>query len=201
MFDDETSEPKLNPELEAIERQLARLTPVAPRVDRDRLMYMAGIAAAAQPRGLGHIAEPFGLGVRRWLWPAATALMTAASLLLATMLVWQRRTYELALQSPAGSQQLAGANASQTAVVPAIATSTAPSGSAAIVQVARSSVLQPKPGYLGIRYIALTHGVTAIETLDRTTGTHRDSIPQNEPTQRDLLRELLPADRATNPRS
>jgi len=201
MFDHEPSEQKLNPELEAIERQLARLTPAAPRVDRDRLMYEAGIAAAAQPRGLGYIAEPSGLGARRWLWPAATALMTAASLLLATMLVWQHRSYALALQSQAESQRLAAAKLPETTVVPAIATGTVPNGPGTITNTGRSSFLQPKPGYLGIRYIALTHGVSAIETLGRTADSQRSSTPENEPTQRDLLRELLPANRANNPRS
>lgn len=57
----------LPPELAALETALASLVPRAPTlIDRDRLMFLAGQAAAARDR-------------RRWLWP----LSTAASLLLA----------------------------------------------------------------------------------------------------------------------
>ena len=43
MFDEhESAEFKLTPDLAAMERQLARLTPAAPRIDRDRLMFNAG---------------------------------------------------------------------------------------------------------------------------------------------------------------
>ncbi len=96
MFDErEPAEPELTPDLQAIEGQLARLTPVAVRVDRDRLMFEAG-KVAARPRWPGYIAEPSWLGER--VWPAAAMLMTAASLLLAVSLVWQRHSFELALQ-------------------------------------------------------------------------------------------------------
>ncbi|MFO0792159.1 MAG: hypothetical protein U0805_22100 [Pirellulales bacterium] len=200
MFDHEPAEPRLTPELEAIERQLARLTPAAPRVDRDRLMYDAGVAA--QPRGLGYLAEPSGLGVKRWLWPAATALMTAASLLLATMLVWQRHSYELALhQASAASEQLAAAKTPEVPAIPAIASSEQPLPAATIHNAAWSSYLRPQPGYLGVRDIALKRGVSALETRNLAAAAHHDTTTDDEPTQRDLLHELLPTDRALRPRS
>jgi hypothetical protein len=60
---------RLNPELAAVEAALASLVPKASGVDRDRLMFLAGQAAARPRRGA-------------WLWPCATA----ASLLLAAAL-------------------------------------------------------------------------------------------------------------------
>ncbi len=46
MFDEhEPAEFKIAADLSAVERQLARLTPAAPRIDRDRLMFEAGRAA------------------------------------------------------------------------------------------------------------------------------------------------------------
>ncbi len=55
-----------------LETALAALQPRPPEIDRDRLMFQAGLAAAAAR-------------CRRWQW--STGLMTAASLLLAAALV------------------------------------------------------------------------------------------------------------------
>lgn len=61
--------------LERFAAELAALSPRA-RLDRDRLMYLAGQASAAMPM--------YGRDARRWVWPAAFSGMTAvaASLLL-----------------------------------------------------------------------------------------------------------------------
>jgi len=69
------SEERLSPELSAIEAALASLAPGPSRVDRDRVMFLAGQAAA---RTAGKTRGRIG----GWLWPAATA----ASLLLAATL-------------------------------------------------------------------------------------------------------------------
>ena len=96
---------ELAPELAALQRQLAQqLTPAAPRVDRDQLMFDAGRAAerASQDGRAIYLAGPSWAGrtgpnVRatgsasaRRFWPAATATMTAATILLSALLVWQR---------------------------------------------------------------------------------------------------------------
>src|SRR3954453_7756406 len=103
MYDEQKPrEPEIAPELRALERQLRRMTPAAPLVDRDRLMFAAGQAAvSADARQDGHAAydragRPLRTARPSWaarrFWPAATFTMTAATLLLATMLVWQRQT-------------------------------------------------------------------------------------------------------------
>ena len=93
----ESHEHPLPAELAALERHLAALTPAAPRVDRDRLMFAAG-RASAMAGGSPSVARPQPPTV--WLWPAATALMTAATILLATMLVWQRDEAEPLASNP-----------------------------------------------------------------------------------------------------
>lgn len=221
MFDEhEPAKFELTPDLAAIERQLARLTPAAPRIDRDRLMFAAGQAAAGstEPRRLGYIAGPsragkYALGpfragelsanpfrARAWYWPAATATMTASTLLLATMLVWQRAAQPIAAQSPMPPQP------TTVAIAPAAQSADA---TAAVAPVARQSEdygwpmsSPPTTGYLGLRYIALTRGVGELEPHNGTASTDSDSSGNAPATQRELLRELLPAaDRRVSPRS
>lgn len=67
------AEEPLKPELAAVEAALAALAPRPAAVDRDRLMFQAGQAAAARALGPRHAA---------WRWPCATA----ASLVLALVL-------------------------------------------------------------------------------------------------------------------
>jgi hypothetical protein len=66
-------------ELAALEARLGAFRPGASRLDRDRVMYVAGQAAA-----LKHRADA---GSRSWRWPSAFAAMTtvAAGLLLALL--------------------------------------------------------------------------------------------------------------------
>ena len=68
-------------ELKAVESGLASLAPTTLRLDRDRLMYLAGQAAAAHD-------APAGLASRRaWIWPAASAGVGAVSAALLVLLV------------------------------------------------------------------------------------------------------------------
>jgi hypothetical protein len=63
-------EPAPAPELTALEEALRRLAPAPAALDRDRLLFRAGQAAAP----------------RRWFWPAATAVSTATASVLAVLL-------------------------------------------------------------------------------------------------------------------
>jgi hypothetical protein len=88
----ETSKFPLTPELAALERHLANVELSPPRLDRDRLMFAAGRAAertAVQCEAAGRLLKAAQVAsVRQWLWPAATAVTTAASIMLAVMLFW-----------------------------------------------------------------------------------------------------------------
>jgi hypothetical protein len=150
MYDEQKpDEYRLKPELTALERQLRDLMPTAPRVDRDRLMFAAGQAAAEGPS----IVSLQISRTRRWFWPATAAAMTAASVLLATMLIWQiqaDRTDAVA-ESKITPQALDRAAVKQNAPV------------ADVSDVAVRDVLPARPplssGYLNARYIALTRGI------------------------------------------
>ena len=183
MFDEhEPAEPELTPDLQAIEGQLARLTPVAARVDRDRLMFEAG-KVAARPGWPGFGAGPSWHG--GLLWPAMTTLMTAASLLLAVSLVWQRHSFEVALQER--SQAASVVQVAEQRPAEVSSTKAQPR----LVTAEWMTLRQPAAGYLGIRYAALTRGVNAIDTGPLNSGIV-DPIGELDQTQRKMLDELLP---------
>jgi hypothetical protein len=216
MFDEhEPAELELTPDLAAMELQLARLTPAAPHIDRDRLMFAAGreavIAAqrlrqtepspnpSLQGRGIDAAATLRVAGPHRWFWPAATATMTAATLLLATMLVWQRAAQPVAAQSatPPLPTNVATAKPDHSGVTESITPAAVQSENFGWPM---SS--PPTAGYLGQRYIALTRGVGELETHNRTANSDFDTSGNTPATQRELLRELLPsADNKVSPHS
>lgn len=202
-------EEHLPDELAALERRLASLTPPAPRVDRDRLMFEAGRASAEATRlGLTYIAGPSRSGDsyvagpsrsgdsragRLWshrFWPAAAATMTAASIALAVLLIRQT-------SSPFSDEQR-----SPDFIVENTATATA---DMQLAQIAESNgywptivpawifPTQPVSGYLANRHSILTLGAVAMES-DRHQLSAGDSPigPSRPPTARELLDEFLP---------
>jgi hypothetical protein len=187
MFDEhEPAEFELTPDLAAIERRLARMTPCAPRIDRDRLMFEAG-KASSRPDRTGYMGEPSRLAAK--FWPAATVLATAASVFLATMLVWQRQAAEIVVQpapSPRTTPQMDA---------PAGQSSFAVSAQSERVPLSRTAwSVKPGFGYLGVRNVALARGVNAIDMLS-ASAKFGASEPADKtvPAQRRMLDELLPA--------
>lgn len=67
--------------LNAFEAELASLSPQTDRLDRQRLMFLAGQASVAVGRGRSAVRS------RRWAWPAAFATMTTAAATLMVMLL------------------------------------------------------------------------------------------------------------------
>jgi hypothetical protein len=189
MFDErEPAEPELTPDLKAIEGKLSRLVPAGARVDRDRMMYEAG--RAAERATYEPSASP---SLRRrgnvWVWRGVSAFMTAASLLLGTMLVWQQQALEVAqreqTQRPV-PQQIVSEQQPANSASPAAPT-------APDIRMANWIALQqPGNGYLGIRYTALTRGVDAIESDDMLRGS-REPAREVERTQRDMMQDFLPS--------
>jgi hypothetical protein len=186
MFDkSESGKFELTAELAALERQLAGLMPLPPRVDRDRLMFAAGRAAgravSTEQRARGRIA---------WLWPAATATMTAASLLLAAMLVWQKELHSDARYAVKPKAAIEAPVTTEVAEVNHLANEVD----------ARLWTARATSGYLGLRHLALTKGVGALEPETLTANGHAtsaDAPPRPEPaTARDLLDELLSNDQS-----
>jgi hypothetical protein len=72
-----------------LEPLLAGFVPAAPRIDRDRLMFLAGRASMLSPgvhdgqRRVNTVSNRAGA----WLWPAATATLAATSLALLVLLL------------------------------------------------------------------------------------------------------------------
>jgi hypothetical protein len=78
-----------DPELNPIESALGRLAPVRSRIDRDRLMFQAGVnsAQAQSPR--------------RWVWPAIAASLAVVALSESAALAVRREPRVLVVQQPA----------------------------------------------------------------------------------------------------
>jgi hypothetical protein len=187
MFDKHRPEEiELTAALAAFEARLRGLTPVTPRVDRDRLMFAAGAAAASRRTSPGNMAKR--IGSRRWGWPAATAMMTAATLLLATMLVWQNH-------SPQRSGSIASLASPSAVKAHRKDVEVSADDSALPPTLMRNAVPPRTSGYLETRYIALTRGVGALSEFSTSNDGHDlpDGGPTAKPaTARNLLDELLP---------
>jgi hypothetical protein len=189
MYDEQKPrEPEIGPELSALERQLRGMIPAAARVDRDRLMFAAGQAATYDRAGDAH-----HLGGPSWaahrFWPAATFIMTAATLLLATMLVWQRQAHEFASKGDASPP-----STNRASEQPRMANAPLP-GELATLSFGSSAFQRPSSGYLRIRYVALMHGVGALEPSSPASTDDVDSSNDTPQTQRNMLEELLPPSR------
>lgn len=190
----------LPPELAAVEKQLAGLGPAAPRVDRDRLMFEAGRAAAeAELSRVEPVTrvEPSpspsrkGRGVAGWFWPAATATMTAATILLSVMLARQDRQLR--------AVQLAGVQNDHTTTEAPMAAPSIERGNDDSLMLSASRDLWalqdgPTSGYLGVRRVALTQGIDALAGNLRPAviGPGGDDASSQPPTARELLNEMLP---------
>lgn len=117
----------LLPELTAIEAVLASLAPRTDRLNRERLMFLAGQASAA--------ARPERCRAwTRWLWPAAFSAMTAVAAMLLVMLVVQ-------------PGQIARHGADRTALAPAPSAEakTAQDAGAASMQLSPEKRAEPSP--------------------------------------------------------
>ena len=207
MYDEQESrEHEIAPDLAALERQLRGMSPTAPGIDRDRLMFAAGHAAGAasitnpgqhgramyDAAGRPLYATGLSWSGRRF-WPAATLTMTAATLLLATMLVWQNRRQPIAEQTVPMQPAVIANSESHDFVM-----------ERPVRLAARNtwlSIPSVNSGYLGVRYVALTRGIGALSPELESSNNYDESPASNrtEPTtQRGLLNEFLPATHPSN---
>jgi len=184
MFDGrESEELSLTPELELLERQLAGLDIAPVQLDRDRLMFDAGRAAERRDREFSTAA--IVVDSRRWHWPAATAMMTAACVMLAAMLVWRDDA------SLIGKQQ-----AKPQAVELRFIEKPTREDLREVERLAANAgqmmwPRRPAGGYLEKRYIALTRGVSEMQPADEGTGSLQPHDSKHPSTARDLFRELI----------
>ena len=184
MYDERDScDPPLSAELTALERQLAAMVPAPPRVERDELMFAAGRASAVgadarcgvRQRLPDYIAGPSWAGTH--VWQATTTLATAASIVLATMLVWQRPKPVQTAMSPAKAERI---------------------DTVAAEFDHRSWSDHMPSGYLGVRQVALSLGIAALDYEWPTTGATDSDTWSPPATARQLRDELLPKPKQSN---
>jgi hypothetical protein len=157
------------------------LAPLA--VDRDRLMFAAGRASANPATGDSLIRRRS----HAWFWPSATALMTAACIMLAAMLIWRRADVSIAEERPQTQPKTDHLVHEPTREdfreVERLTDRFSPLNAA-----------RPGSGYLGVRYVAVAEaiGATAPEwPKNGTRKTPKFSEPSAPATSRNLLEDLL----------
>ncbi|HEV3003234.1 MAG TPA: hypothetical protein VGX78_02190 [Pirellulales bacterium] len=91
-------------DVKAVEAMLSSLAPSTGKLDRDRLMFLAGEAAALARLPLARAP------LRRWAWPAAFSTMSAVAATLLALLVSQPEptVIERIVHVPAGQPSAAG---------------------------------------------------------------------------------------------
>ena len=152
-------------DLRPVEQTLAALSPQPPRIDRDRLMFLAGAASVQGSEVRGQRSEVAKIK-GAWTWPAATAALAATSLALAVALVVRTNAPP---QIVYVDRPAAPAMRPQVAVQPepspnlqATATDSAPLPRPAPRSAQAPQV--PADNYLRSREVALRMGVDALGT-------------------------------------
>lgn len=138
-----------------IERRLAALAPAGARVDRDRLMFLAGEAQGLEVRDMR--SEVRRRGGSSWLWPAAAMTLGATSLALLmalfvrpeTQIVYRDR--EVLVEQPQVPMQSQTTPVAETGTIPI---------TLAVAQ--RSPASIPTNNYVRTREVALRMGLDAL---------------------------------------
>lgn len=159
-------------ELAAVEAALSSLKPATSALDRDRVMYLAGRAAAAASRpSAGR--RPF-----TWFWPAATA----ASLLVAATL----GAVVIGRGQPQPVERVVYVKVAEPAAE-------APSGAVATqrgIALHRDPQIETRHDHFKLRRLVLNEGIDAIDRCG--TGAPAERKGANEPSSyRAMLREFL----------
>jgi hypothetical protein len=180
----------LTPELSAIEQQLAALAPRAARVDRDRLMYLAGAASEQGPP-----TRPAPVERPSWLWPSATGVLAATSLGLAVLLAMREtpEPYIVYIPAPAAAAgNFADAPRAPTPREQVVAAEATPGRQHASARptatdwsVARRGSI-PRENYLQVRDVALRMGLDAL-AVPRSSGGATSAEGSDLPTYRSLM--------------
>lgn len=163
-------------DLKPLEAALSGLAPSAPRVDRDRLMYLAG-AAAHESATSGMISDGSlsrRLSKNRFIWPLSTAALLLVSAVLGALVAFRQPAERIVyVDRPAAKSQSPDA-----ATVVATPSTVAP---------LRQPHDSASADYLVLRDLVLRNGVGA---LDRGHADGGD-VGREETRNRALLRTLL----------
>jgi hypothetical protein len=159
------------PDLKAFEAALGGLVPAESRLNRDRLMYLAGAAAAA-PSGSQTAMRSSRLPA--FLWPLATAALFLAALGLGALVALRQPTERIVYQDRPAASTNPGDAPSLALHLPLIGPTNSMHGTAS-------------GSYLALREQVLRHGVGA---LDAPSGP-AEPADQSDVRNRALLNHLL----------
>jgi len=188
--------PGREPSEEELNRLAAALGGLAPRggLNRDRLMYLAGQAAA----------EPSSARIGRWAWPTGTAALVVLSATLTALLVLRQpqvvvRMVYVPAPAAAPIEATTGADVSlppRSNESPSMRQSRDPLDAAprddtppTLRMIGGPPRLGPQPTYGQLRDAVLTWGVDALP--EQTAATGGASSPTAPLGQRELLKALL----------
>jgi hypothetical protein len=170
--------------LQRLEAELAALTPRAPKLDRDRAMYLAGQASV----GL-LTSRPSG---RTWAWPTAFSAMTAlaASLLIVISLRPSVRTVEKIVQVPVEVAPGIAVLEETSDQYAADLQQPLPAATSRAIDERHSSPNMPaaEAGYLGLRDRVLAMGIESWQLPPRPSG---ERSPSQSVNYHELLNTLL----------
>ena len=154
----QSGENVIPPDLRAVAETLASVRPPAPRLDRDRLMFLAGAASAsATAVPIGKLTLP-----ARLAWPAATAALAATSLALSAALFLRPPQDQRIVYVPVEAEQASGQE--RVAVEPADVDHPrrSPAEAVPIAAPSRPATAVTQHNYVRRRDVALRLGLDAL---------------------------------------
>lgn len=158
-----------------LEQLLESFTPAPVEIDRDQLMFQAGMRAA-QVKTVELPALTLGARMRARVWPALALVSTAAALILAVV-AWQRPERVVIVERPV------------EVTTPGVDEVTPPAVKVVAPQVAVDTVrnIDPLANYVRQRDLVLSGGVDA---MAQASIADEGYVGRSVPTQRELLKEL-----------
>ena len=180
--------------VQRFEAELASLAPRAVRLDRDRLMFLAGQRSASPL-----LVAPAHRG---WPWPAAFSAMSAlaAGLLLTLVLRSQPREVVRIVQVPAENVQAVnepraeGQNEPVSSPSEGVVAQSGPLRPEAVADIAADRTAQSRPYYVELRDRVLAMGLDGWPSdtaQPGEPGTGEDRHPESPPSYHDYLDSLL----------
>lgn len=167
-----------------VERALRSLRPASPPLDRDRLMFLAGQAAAPPARTVNRLRTKTEM-----FWPSAAAAMTLVSLGLGMTLALRPPTViERAVLVPAAQRPEENAPRQPQPVRLESSDSVADAGPLKSEAVAAVST-RSGDRYLRLRDQAIAHGIDFVDSLSPVTRTSNG--PEESDSRQELLDQML----------
>lgn len=161
---------------------LGKLLPRPSRLDRDRLLFLAGQASVCSPAPLRQPER------RRWLWPAVSAVSTAAAIALAVLLALRPEPRVVREIVYLGRPEPSRAETEEPGVVaPEFARKAFGSTGRAMAESTGSGGGFTGPNYLELRRRVFEVGLAALPEPAPSSGGPNEAAA----TQREMLREFL----------